>query len=127
LNATGSDPALYNWRSIEKMRGGSGLSRRGGAPPTKGARVNRDTRRSVGEEEAVVPELVDRLEYQTAELDRLRADLASIRGEREKLQTDLMIAERWVSTLARELELADAQLKEMRPLYSRIGTPPRPA
>jgi hypothetical protein len=32
-----------------------------------------------------------------------------------------VIAERWVHTLAKELELADAQLKELRPLSSRIG------
>jgi chromosome segregation ATPase len=81
----------------------------------------------VWEEEALVPELVDRLEYQDAELARLRSDLEALREEREKLETDLVIAERWVHTLAKELELADAQLKELRPLYSRIGTPPRPA
>jgi chromosome segregation ATPase len=80
----------------------------------------------VWEEDALVPELVDRLEYQDAELARLRGDLETIREEREKLQTDLMIAERWVHTLAKELELADAQLKELRPLYSRIGKPLRP-
>jgi chromosome segregation ATPase len=81
----------------------------------------------VWEEEALVPELVDRLEYQDAELARLCSDLEALREEREKLETDLVIAERWVHTLAKELELADAQLKELRPLYSRIGTPPRPA
>jgi len=81
----------------------------------------------VWEEEALVPELVDRLEYQDAELARLRADLETLREGREKLETDLVIAERWVHTLATELELADAQLKELRPLSSRIGTPPRPA
>jgi hypothetical protein len=81
----------------------------------------------VWEEEALVPELVDRLEYQDAELVRLRSDLEALREKREKLETDLVIAERWVHTLAKELELADAQLKELRPLYSRIGTPPRPA
>jgi chromosome segregation ATPase len=80
----------------------------------------------VWEEDALVPELVDRLEYQDAELTRLRGDLETLREAREKLQTDLMIAERWVHTLAKELELADAQLKELRPLYSRIGKPLRP-
>ena len=80
----------------------------------------------VWEEEALVPELVDRVEYQDAELARLRSDLAALREEREKLETDLVIAERWVHTLAKELELADAQLKELRPLSSRIGTPLRP-
>jgi chromosome segregation ATPase len=81
----------------------------------------------VWEEEALVPELVDRLEYKDAELARLRSDLEALREKREKLETDLVIAERWVHTLAKELELADAQLKELRPLYSRIGTPLRPA
>ena len=81
----------------------------------------------VVEEEALVPELADRLEYQDAELARLRSDLEALREEREKLETDLVIAERWVHTLAKELELADAQLKELRPLYSRIGKPLPPA
>jgi len=81
----------------------------------------------VVEEEALVPELVDRLEYQDAELARLRSDLEGLREEREKLEIDLVIAERWVHTLAKELELADAQLKELRPLYSRIGKPLPPA
>jgi chromosome segregation ATPase len=85
-----------------------------------------ERRPPVWEEDAAVPELVDRLEYQDAELARLRADLDALREEREKLQTDLTIAERWVHTLAKELELADAQLKELRPLYSRIGKPLRP-
>ena len=80
----------------------------------------------VWEEDALVPELVDRLEYQDAELVRLSGDLETLRDEREKLRTDLVIAERWVHTLAEELELADAQLKELRPLYSRIGKPLRP-
>ena len=81
----------------------------------------------VWEEEGLVPELVDRLEYQDAELARLRSDLEGLREEREKLEIDLVIAERWVHTLAKELELADAQLKELRPLYSRIGKPLPPA
>ena len=83
-------------------------------------------RRTVAEEDAVFPELVDRIEYQDAELERLRAELGALRAERERLETDLLIAERWVGALARELELADLQLKEARPLYSRIGTPARP-
>jgi DNA repair exonuclease SbcCD ATPase subunit len=78
------------------------------------------------EEETVVPELVDRLEYQTAQIARLEAELEALRTEREELLTDLAIANRWVKSLAREVELADVQLKEMRPLYSRIGRPLRP-
>ena len=83
-------------------------------------------RPSITEEDFVFPELVDKMEYQAAELDRLRAELKTVRAEREKLETDLLIAERWVASLARELELADLQLKEARPLYSRIGNPNRP-
>jgi chromosome segregation ATPase len=83
-------------------------------------------RRTISEDDAVVPELVDRLEYQEAELGKLREELGTLRSEREKLTTDLLIAERWVESLARELEIADLQLKEARPLYSRIGTPNRP-
>jgi len=83
-------------------------------------------RRFTIEEDAVFPELMDRIEYQEAELARLRAELDALRADREKLGTDLLIAERWVASLARELELADLQLKEARPLYSRIGAPERP-
>jgi predicted nuclease with TOPRIM domain len=82
--------------------------------------------RPVSEEDAVFPELVDKIEWQEAELEILRAELDSVRSERAKLETDLVIAERWVAALARELELADLQLKEARPLYSRIGSPERP-
>ncbi len=53
-------------------------------------------------------------------------ELDDLRSEREQLETELTIARRWVHTLARELELADLQLKEARPLYSHIGRPPRP-
>jgi chromosome segregation ATPase len=82
--------------------------------------------RTVSEEDAVVPELVDTIEFQEAELAKVRGELEALRSEREKLETDLLIAERWVESLARELEVADLQLKEARPLYSRIGTPERP-
>jgi hypothetical protein len=89
--------------------------------------VEPQTRRTVGEEEAVIPELVDRLEYQAVEMTKLRGELSDLRVHCEKLETDLAIARRWVHTLARELELADLQLKEARPLSSRIGLGPRPA
>jgi chromosome segregation ATPase len=83
-------------------------------------------RRTLSVEDAVFPELVDKIEWQEAELEELREELETARSEREKLETDLLIAERWVAALARELELADLQLKEARPLYSRIGAPERP-
>lgn len=84
-------------------------------------------RKTLWEDDAVVPELVDRLEYREEQLTLLQEQLATLRKEREQLETDLVIAERWVAALAKELELADAQLKELRPLQSRIGSPLRPA
>jgi chromosome segregation ATPase len=85
-----------------------------------------ERRKVLWEADAVVPELVDRVEYQEEQLELLREQLETLLKEREQLETDLVIAERWVAALAKELELADAQLKELRPLYSRIGSPPRP-
>jgi hypothetical protein len=79
--------------------------------------------KALWEEDAVVPELVDRVEYQEEQLSLLRDQLEAVIKEREELETDLVIAERWVAALAKELELADAQLKEQRPLHSRIGSP----
>ena len=84
-----------------------------------------ERRKALWEADAVVPELVDRVEYQEEQLELLRDQLETLRKEREQLETDLVIAERWVVALAKELELADAQLKELRPLYSRIGSPLR--
>ena len=77
--------------------------------------------KALWEADTVVPELIDRLEYREEQLDFLRAQVETLRKEREQLETDLVIAERWVAALAKELELADAQLKEARPLRSRIG------
>jgi chromosome segregation ATPase len=83
-------------------------------------------RKALWEEDAVVPELVDRLEYREEQLTLLQEQFETLRKEREQLETDLVIAERWVAALAKELELADAQLKELRPLHSRIGALLRP-
>jgi hypothetical protein len=80
-------------------------------------------RKTLWEADAVVPELVDRIEYQEEQLSLLREHLEAAIKERELLETDLVIAERWVAALAKELELADAQLKELRPLNARIGSP----
>jgi hypothetical protein len=80
-----------------------------------------ERRKALWEADAVVPELVDRIEYQEEQLSLLQDQLEAVIKERELLETDLVIAERWVAALAKELELADAQLKELRPLYSRIG------
>jgi chromosome segregation ATPase len=86
-----------------------------------------EKQKALWEADTVVPELMDRLEYHEEQLDFLRAEVETLRKEREQLETDLVIAERWVAALAKELELADAQLKEARPLYSRIGQPIKPA
>ena len=85
-----------------------------------------ERRKALWEADAVVPELVDRVEYQEEQLDCSESQLETLHKEREQLETDLVIAERWVAALAKELKLADAQLEEFRPLYSRIGSPPRP-
>ncbi len=88
--------------------------------------MDSERRKTLWEEDALVPELVDRVEYQEEQISLLRDELETVIKEREQLETDLVIAERWVAALAKELELADAQLKELRPLYSRIGSPLRP-
>lgn len=79
-----------------------------------------ETRRLEAEEDAVVADLVERLERQAAELAHVRDELDQTLAGREKLETELAIARRWVQVLAREVELADLQLKEARPLRSRI-------
>jgi len=82
--------------------------------------MDSEKRKALWEADTVVPELVDRLEYREDQLEFLQAQVEVLRKEREQLETDLVIAERWVATLARELELADAQLKELRPLQTRL-------
>jgi chromosome segregation ATPase len=86
-----------------------------------------EARPLVRDDEAIVPELVDRIEHQAAELVQVQAELEQLRSDSEKMKTELTIARRWVHTLARELELADIQLKEVRPLRRRIvGLPTQP-
>jgi septal ring factor EnvC (AmiA/AmiB activator) len=107
-------PALYKSAFFTKMRrAGVGLQERELMEPQR--------RKTLWEDDAVVPELVDRLEYREEQLTLLQEQLATLHKEREQLETDLVIAERWVAALAKELELADAQLKQLRPLQSRIG------
>jgi chromosome segregation ATPase len=79
-----------------------------------------EKQKALWEADTVVPELVDRIEHREEQLEFLRSEVETLRNERDQLETDLVIAERWVAALARELELADAQLKEARPLQSRI-------
>jgi hypothetical protein len=93
---------------------------------TEGEPMDSEKRKVVWEADTVVPELVDRIEYQEEQISLLRDRLEAVTKEREQLETDLLIAERWVAALAKELELADTQLQELRPLYSRIGLPLRP-
>ena len=95
------------------------------AGATEGSYMEPQPRYSVGEDEAVAAELVDRIEYQEAELERMRSDLETVRAEREA--RDRPAHRRALGGVARQgLELADLQLKEARPLYSRIGNPDRP-
>jgi len=46
--------------------------------------MDSETRRAVGDDEVVIPELVDRVEYQAAELARLQVELDEVRGDRER-------------------------------------------
>jgi FtsZ-binding cell division protein ZapB len=80
-----------------------------------------EKQKALWEADTVVPELVDRLEYREEQFEFLQVEVERLRKERDQLETDLLIAERWVAALAKELELADAQLKEARPLQARIG------
>jgi chromosome segregation ATPase len=80
-----------------------------------------EKQKALWEADTVVPELVDRLEYREEQFEFLQVEVERLRRERDQLETDLLIAERWVAALAKELELADAQLKEARPLQARIG------
>jgi hypothetical protein len=83
-----------------------------------------EKQKALWEADTVVPELVDRLEYREEQFEFLQVEVERLRKERDQLETDLLIAERWVAALAKELELADAQLKEARPLQARIGAQP---
>ena len=57
-------------------------------------------------DEAIVAELIDRLEYQASELEALRKELASSREVRDRIQGELEIAQTWVRELAKQLEEA---------------------
>jgi hypothetical protein len=64
--------------------------------------------------EAVLAELTELVELQAAKLSELRGQIQVLRREREELETELMIAQRWVRELAARLEDADARLEEQR-------------
>ena len=70
------------------------------------------------EAEALEAELTERAEMQTATIAALEAEAAELRGEREQLMTRLVVAERWLSELARRVEEAEAQ-QAARPLTLR--------
>ena len=70
------------------------------------------------EAEALAAELTELAETQAATIAALEADAAELRGEREELMTRLVVAERWLSELARRVEEAEAQ-RAARPLTLR--------
>ena len=70
------------------------------------------------EAEALAAELTELAETQAATIAALEADAAVLRGEREELMTRLVVAERWLSELARRVEEAEAQ-QAARPLTLR--------
>lgn len=70
------------------------------------------------EAEALAAELTELAETQAATIAALEADAAELRGEREELMTRLVVAERWLSELARRVEEAEAQ-QAARPLTLR--------
>jgi predicted nuclease with TOPRIM domain len=75
------------------------------------------------EREAVLAELTELVELQAAKLAELRADIQSVRREREELKTELAIAQGWVRELASRVEEAEGRLEERRAwsLGSRIA------
>ena len=80
-----------------------------------------ETERRLGyADEAVVAELIDRLEFQASQLDHLREELASSKEERDRFKHELEVAESWVRELAAQLEEAQAQDRPAS-LRARIG------
>jgi len=74
--------------------------------------------------EATVVELIDRVEAQADELDRLRTAADELRREREELKAELVMAQGYLRELATALEDAEARLAAHETtLRSRI-TPP---
>ena len=71
-------------------------------------------------DEAVVAELIDRLEFQASQLDHLRQDVASLRQERDRFKHELEVAESWVRELAAQLEEVETQGRASS-LRARIG------
>lgn len=65
--------------------------------------------------ESVLVELIDRIEAQAAEIGRLRLQAEEFRTERERLRTELAMAQGWVRELARALEDADTRLTRRPP------------
>jgi len=66
--------------------------------------------------------LVEELEAMGAELREAREQEGLLRAERERLTTELVVAQRWVKLLADELETTKALLTaEARPLRARLA------
>ncbi len=83
------------------------------------SRTDSDRGTAVGfEAEALAAELTELAETQSATIAALETEAAQLRGEREQLKTRLVVAERWLSELARRVEEAEAQLAA-RPLTLR--------
>jgi hypothetical protein len=61
-------------------------------------------------DEAMTAELVDRVEAQAAELAQVRLEIEELRSERERLKTELVMADGWVRELATALERAEARM-----------------
>ena len=75
------------------------------------SRTDSDRGTAVGfEAEALVAELTELAETQTATIAALEAEAAHLRGEREQLKTRLVVAERWLGELARRVDDAEEQL-----------------
>jgi predicted nuclease with TOPRIM domain len=72
--------------------------------------------------EAVVAELTEEVERLRHDLTRMRARAGALEEDRERLESELATANRWVKLLAEEVEATAARLSaEARPLSARIG------
>jgi len=64
----------------------------------------------LGDEPITISPLAEALERAFFEPELVH-ELAALRREKEELQTELVIARRWVEILAREVESLDARLR----------------
>ncbi len=85
--------------------------------------------RSAGyEAEAAVAELTEVLETQTVEIARLRREIETLGADRERLETELVLARSWVKELADRVDEAEARLADapstLRSRLAQAGRPP---